>query len=144
MQKDIIKNYQDQNNIYSWYSNYKEKFRWQTMGLELLTIDGMSTSHVFNSLKMVFNHMALHYKSKPVWHNVHYKVYDKIAKKYPKRLVENIMFFIMTIEQRNDLPIKYQMPYQHILKQLRINDFDEILSLLQPSDKIELQKMIER
>lgn len=40
------------------YPKPDSNFRWQTQEGEVLTLDEMSTWHVFNSLKMIWNHIV--------------------------------------------------------------------------------------
>lgn len=93
-------------------------FRWRTMEGEVLTLAEMSTKHIFNSCKMVFNHLAEEYDGEPVWFQHRYGDYQRGARGAPERLVALVVFFIQEIERRKDLPEKYVEPYQAMLRQL--------------------------
>jgi hypothetical protein len=113
----------------------RESFRWRTMKNEILTIDEMKSSHIFNSLKMLYNHLAEIYNKPTYWFKKRYFRYiegvkdnlecvferdfsDKEAHSY---IADQILFFIVELENRNDLPYKYKRVYSQILTSIGIN-----------------------
>jgi hypothetical protein len=84
----------------------------------VLTLDEMETKHVFNSMKMCFNHLARHWGGVPVWFQKEYRDYHKKAMSDPKCLARLVVGFIIEIERRGDLPEQYQKPYADILQQV--------------------------
>ena len=54
-------------------NKYKNSIMWHTMDGREMRIDEMDTSHIFNSMKMIFNHMADMFQGEPIWY----------VKKYP-------------------------------------------------------------
>lgn len=93
-------------------------FRWQCMDGRVLTLEEMKTSHIFNSMKMVFNHLAEAHGGEPVWFLRHYDEYDIACAENPQTHAELVMFFILEIERRGDLPDKYRDPYSQIVEQI--------------------------
>lgn len=99
--------------------NIRETFRWKTMTGDVLRLDQMETSHIFNSMKMCFNHLASVAGGKPVWFVKQYREYCEAAEDDPKQLAWLVLFFIQELEYRNDLPAKFREPYGAILEQIR-------------------------
>lgn len=97
----------------------REQFLWQTMEGEVLSIDQMKTGHIFNSMKMLFNHLAAEWGGKPIWFRQEYTDYREKAKGSPSYIACLIVFFISEIERRQDLPAKYVGPYHDIISQIR-------------------------
>lgn len=93
-------------------------FRWNTMQGEVLYLHEMETSHIFNSMKMIFNHVAEVYGGETVWFIKKYYNYIEKAKEEPERLVKLVALFCWEIERRGDLPDKYRTPYENIVRQL--------------------------
>src|SRR6266404_9247599 len=91
-----------------------QEFRWRTMDGRILKLEEMKTSHIFNSMKMIFNHLAEEFKESPIWFNHKYSDYHQAAKQSPKQLAFIILIFITEIEARQDLNIKYKEPYEVI------------------------------
>jgi hypothetical protein len=94
-------------------------FRWRTMEGETLTLPQMETKHIFNSMKMCFNHLAEVWGGKPVWFVQEYPDYFDQAKAAPAHLAGVIVMFLAEIERRGDLPEKYLEPYRAIVDQIR-------------------------
>ena len=90
-------------------------FKWRTMEGEILTLKQMKTGHIFNSMKMIFNHVASAYRMPTIWFKHRYSDYQIKAATIPKNLVRQIYLFVTEIELRGDLPVKYREPYQEIL-----------------------------
>ena len=94
-------------------------FRWRTADGEVLTLREMETKHIFNSMKMCFNHLAAVHGGTPVWFNHPYGDYEDMARDRPELLAAIAVFFHEEIERRGDLPLKYQHPYRMILQQMK-------------------------
>lgn len=106
-------------------------FRWKTMEGNLLTLAEMKTSHIFNAMKMIFNHLAALHGGNPIWFEKKYIDYKEKAKTQPNYLAALILFFIQEIEQRKNLPDKYKTPYLQILNQIEpLKELQEIKKLL--------------
>lgn len=93
-------------------------FRWQCMDGRILTLDEMETKHIFNSMKMIFNHLAEAHGGEPVWFERHYEVYEEMCERFPQAQAEIIMLFLIEIERRGDLPEFYHEPYRQIKEQI--------------------------
>lgn len=94
-------------------------FRWRTMDGEILTIEEMSTRHIFNSMKMLFNHLAAEHGGDPVWFNHVYATYQGQSVREVRKSAQTVVFFIEEIERRGDLPDKYKVPYMQIYNQVK-------------------------
>lgn len=105
-------------------------FRWRTMEGEVLALDEMETSHVFNAMKMIFNHLAEAWGGRPVWFTKAYGDYQDRAETDPAKLAGLVVFFIQEIERRGNLPDKYVEPYRSIV--------DQILPKLEPAVRLML------
>jgi hypothetical protein len=105
-------------------------FLWRTMEGELLALDQMETSHVFNSMKMIFNHLAKVWGGRPVWFTKEYSDYHERSETDPARLAGLVVFFCNEITRRGDLPEKYREPFRAIV--------DQIVPLLELEDRPKL------
>jgi len=110
----MIKNSNTSELIVDW----KKDFKWKTMKGEILTLDEMKNSHIFNCFKMIYNHIAEKYKLPTVWFMQKYKDYKIKAVTIPKKLMMTMCIFIKEIEERGDLPEKYILPYSCIIDSL--------------------------
>lgn len=93
-------------------------FRWRTMEGDIFTLPQMKTSHIFNSMKMCFNHLADTYGGRPVWFNHVYSDYRAYAESSPGGLAWLVVFFMREIERRGDLPKHMESPYSEIRNQV--------------------------
>ena len=94
------------------------QFLWRTMDGRTLTLAQMETKHIFNSMKMIFNHIAEAHGGHPVWFTKKYSDYARDCRTNPKTHAETVAFFIFEIDRRGDLPEKYQLAYQDIKNQI--------------------------
>ena len=106
-------------NEVSVIENLRNNFRWRTMEGDVLTLDEMDTKHLFNSLKMIYNHLAARHGKETVWFNNIYSDYLDAAVVIPEKLALDIIVFYQEIENRNDLPEKYWEAYEKIIEQLQ-------------------------
>jgi hypothetical protein len=116
----------------------RQNFKWKTMDGRILQLDEMETRHIFNCMKMCFNHLAERWGGEPIWYNKSYSDYKQHAKKSPKRLAWLVLFFIYEIEHRKDLDIKYMQPFLEIKNQIFYKLLPE--QLKQITDGIENEK----
>lgn len=91
---------------------------WTTMEGETLSIRDMDTKHCFNSMKMLFNHIAEMWGGQPVWFQQKYPDTSAAAVSAPKHLAMYVCAFIREIDRRGDLPLKYREPYALIKRQV--------------------------
>ena len=69
-------------------------------------------------MKMCFSHLAAAWGAKPVWFVQKYSDYASAAMREPGQLAWLVVFFILEIDRRGDLPERYADPYQQIKDQL--------------------------
>lgn len=93
-------------------------FKWRTQDGRVLWLHEMKTSHIFNSMKMLFNHIAEAYGATPIWYQHSYEGFKKSAKNRPKDLARVVAVFCYEIERRGDLDQKYWEPYRLIMEQI--------------------------
>lgn len=96
----------------------KKDWTWTTKEGEVLRIDQMGTGHIFNAMKMLFNHLAITWGGKPVWFVHQYRDYMCYSKSQPEWMFLTMCYFIQEIEKRGDLPDRYREPYKDIIGQL--------------------------
>jgi len=101
-----------------WVDEMEKSFRWRTMEDKILNIEDMKTSHIFNSMKMLFNHLVVKRNGRPVWFKNLYGKHERDSENNPKEVCKNILFFIWFIEERGDIPEKYKAPYRQIADQI--------------------------
>lgn len=93
-------------------------FRWRTMDGQVLTLDQMDTKHLFNSMKMVFNHLAAQHGGRPVWFQQQYGDYHEACREHPQTQAALVVMFLKEIDRRGDLPEKYAQPFAEIKEQI--------------------------
>lgn len=97
----------------------RDTFRWRTMEGQVLRLSEMKTGHIFNSMKMIFNHLAEAHGGDPIWFNHQYSDYHSDARRNVDSLAAQVCFFIAEIQLRGDLPEKYAAPFAAILGQVK-------------------------
>jgi hypothetical protein len=95
-----------------------EAFRWRSMDGRVLYLREMKTSHIFNSMKMVFNHIAEEYGGRPVWYVHPYAGVKDEVRRRPREQARLVALFCYEIEARGDLPERYEDPYNEIMSQI--------------------------
>lgn len=96
-----------------------KEYRWKTQKGEVLTLSQMETSHIFNCMKMMFNHLASTYAGlTPVWFVHRYPGFKKQAEQIPMEIARHVVILVLEIQRRKDLPLRYYDPYKQILVQL--------------------------
>lgn len=92
---------------------------WTCQDGRVMRIGDMETRHLFNSMKMIFNHLASMWGGEPVWFTKQYGDYDRAAVSAPQRLALQVVQFCALIEKRGDLPVRYHKPYAQIRVQMK-------------------------
>jgi hypothetical protein len=108
-------------------------FRWKCMDGRVITLAEMETKHIFNSMKMIFNHLAEAHGGEPVWFIKRYRDYERRCAESPLAQAEVIVLFLLEIERRGNLPEQYREPYSRIVEQIipmqrRIEDSISLLT----------------
>lgn len=93
-------------------------FKWRTCDGIYMTLDQMTTAHIFNAMKMTFNHLADAFNGDPVWFNHRYRDKGNEAKEETKGQARTVLIMMVEIDRRKDLPSKYESPYAYIRGQV--------------------------
>jgi hypothetical protein len=100
-------------------------FRWGCQNGRVLQIHEMETTHLFNTMKMIFNHLTEAFGNcEPVWPTRVYEGFLEICReqgKPPKTLAKTVLYLQYHLERRNNLPLHLQRPFQQIKDQTRKN-----------------------
>lgn len=110
-------------------------FKWVTKDRQVFLLHEMNTSHIFNSMKMLYNHLATIYDMPTFWFNqkysdllntvkgliTHASKLNSISCHTHKFIAEIIILFIIEIEKRGDLPEKYKSVFESIVNTLKIH-----------------------
>lgn len=97
-----------------------KKLTWKTQNGHTLKIWEMDTDHVYNSMKMIYNHLANGCDAvivKP-FHNMYFES-NSLKSMDRRRLLRQAMAFAIVIERRGDLPYENDNGYDIISKALR-------------------------
>lgn len=92
---------------------------WTTREGKRLPITEMKTSHLFNAMKMAFNHLAEIHGGQPIWFQHRYEDYMQKSSADPSRLAQMVLLMLVEIETRRDLPPAYEQPLKMIIAQIR-------------------------
>ena len=108
---------------------------WKTQDGRITDVENMDTKHIFNCMKMYYNHCAATYGLPTVWFNNLYSDHFDQARKRPERMAKLIIAFIYEILRRGDLPSKYMYPFECIIQNLKglsktKQDLDDAILLL--------------
>lgn len=96
----------------------EDTFIWQTKSGLKLRIGDMETSHIFNTVKMLFNHLAVRHGGDPVNFEFHYGKFSRWSREDPQGTAAIVIFFIEEILRRNDLPKEYHSRFIQITNQI--------------------------
>jgi hypothetical protein len=80
--------------------------KWRTAQGEAITLGKMKTSHLFNCLKMFYNHLAEVYRMPIYYFTRKYAEYHYLAINDPFRLIDMSKIFIKEIDKRKDMSDK--------------------------------------
>src|SRR5438270_12907186 len=95
---------------------------WHCTDGTVLPVGEMKTRHMFNAMKMMFNHIADAHGGVPVWFNKQYEgLHEKACGDMTdlREMALLVCCFVVEIELRGDLPEKYRDPYAQIVAQLQ-------------------------
>jgi hypothetical protein len=91
---------------------------WRTMEGETLRLRDMETKHLFNAMKMQFNHIAAMWGGEPVWFVHKYSDTMAHAVSAPQVLAKYVCAMLREIDRRDDLPAHYREPLALIRRQI--------------------------
>ena len=94
----------------------KQNFKWHTQDGRILSLDEMDTKHIFNSMKMYYNHIARQVGLPEIWFIHEYDDHYIRLHRIPEAYVKVIVIFIHEIETRGDLSEIYYEPYYKIIQ----------------------------
>jgi hypothetical protein len=81
---------------------------WTTKEGERLAITEMDTEHLFNAMKMCFNHLAEAHGGQPVWFTKRYEGgAGALARYNPQLLASFVLVMMAELDTRTDLPKSY-------------------------------------
>tara|TARA_R100000458_G_C8238243_1_gene217997 strand:+ start:620 stop:1069 length:450 start_codon:yes stop_codon:yes gene_type:complete len=87
---------------------------WQTMEGYILHTSQMKTSHLFNSVKMIYNHMAQLIGFPTFWFNKEYEKWNEIWINEPEQTLESLKIMIEELETRTDWDENQKSTYMSI------------------------------
>jgi hypothetical protein len=91
---------------------------WTTQDGRTLPITSMATGHLFNAMKMLFNHLAAEHVGEPVWFQRVWSGSVHNAKVAPRQMAARIVLMCDELEKRQDMPEHYKEPYARIRSQI--------------------------
>lgn len=91
---------------------------WTTKEGERIPINQMDTVHLFNTMKLCFNHLAEAYGGVPVWFTHRYEGFGLAARLQGKKLVWWTAILLGELARRDDLPARYLQPLAEIREQV--------------------------
>ena len=92
---------------------------WKTAGGERIHVSEMETSHVYNTMKMLYNHLAYGTGLETFSFNKRYWDRNKISSKRKRKHLRKAAAFSVIIERRGDLPYEYEKTFHEIFKILK-------------------------
>jgi len=81
---------------------------------EILDTSQMDTSHLFNSVKMMYNHLAELVGFPTFWFTKQYKVIYKLCEEDPQKHINVLKGLVIELEKREDMEDRYIEVYSHI------------------------------
>ena len=92
----------------------KEVMLWRTMNGEILNIREMKTGHLFNSVKMIYNHMAELIGFPTFWFSNKYKSHTEKWIEDPEGQLDILKKMIEELETRVDWESEHRASYRKI------------------------------
>tara|TARA_R100000742_G_C4229948_1_gene51750 strand:+ start:240 stop:689 length:450 start_codon:yes stop_codon:yes gene_type:complete len=121
----------------------KKKMLWRTMNGEVLVITEMKTGHLFNSVKMVYNHMAELIGFPTFWFSNKYESHTKRWIEDPEGQLNTLKQMVEELETRLDWDSEHRASYRNIRLTLSGGFhkivFDKLESMGLNSDMIQLR-----
>lgn len=105
-----------------------DELMWTCSDGRQVRLGDMDTGHLFNAMKMTFNHLASVHGGKPVWFQNVYSDTTMQALAAP-RIMAGYVAMLKVLSTRNDLPGHYAEPLAEIRKQVEAG----VVALPQPS-----------
>jgi hypothetical protein len=91
---------------------------WTTNEGERIPVYKMETSHLFNAMKMMFNHLAAEHGGQPVWFQKRYEGAQAMARAIPGTVAWWVVVMLAELGRRDDIPARYLSPLQEIREQV--------------------------
>lgn len=91
---------------------------WTTQDGRTMPITSMTTGHLFNAMKMLFNHLAAEHGGEPVWFTKVWSGSVVNAVTAPRQMAARILLMCEELDRRSDLPLHYKEPYALIRAQV--------------------------
>lgn len=92
--------------------------QWNTMDGFTLSVEEMDTGHLFNSLKMLYNHFAREYGLETVWFKQRYYDIAYQVHHLPEVTLQTMLAMGTELVKRKDFPEKYEFPMSVIVQNL--------------------------
>jgi hypothetical protein len=94
---------------------------WTTRSGNQLHVSEMDTDHVFNSLRLLYNNLAMGCGLETIGVRVEHKVPlpTRSTNRSRGKAVRKVMAFMVVIERRGDLPMEYDALYYNISNSLK-------------------------
>lgn len=108
-----------------------KEWRWKTAIKQYLTLQQMETDHIFNSMKMLYNHLADELGEETVWFSQEYVGFSLMAVESPDWMAFHILLFIKEIESRGDLSLKYRGAYEEIVSRIMRRQLGDTTRLIE-------------
>lgn len=91
---------------------------WITAEGERLPLTKMGTSHLFNAMKMCFNHLAERHGGQPIQFTKHWHGARQLAVYKPEVLATWVVAMLTELDRRRDIPFSLIKPLEEIRGQL--------------------------
>jgi hypothetical protein len=122
-------------------------FAWTTVEGKKIPLKQMETKHLFNSMKMIYNHVALNYNRKVIGSFKFQPGKAKSIAKNPAPFIKTCLIFINELEHRN-IPYFFRRDYKQILRQVfktkLIEDVEKDIEHLKSLEKTRTKSFIKR
>ena len=96
----------------------RDGIRWRTMENKIIHSSEMETSHLFNSVKMIYNHLAELIGFPTFWYTKKYEGYVQKWIQQPEQTMETLKSLIIELEDRTDWDSNQKDTYLRIRQTL--------------------------